>query len=1445
MPVLRAAALLLALLAGRVECLQPGGAGTPFQPQPIRGTLAQVWTIPSGCPSNNVTPAHQKGATFWADDTLWAAYLRSRDADAQLLKHSLGDSPNATAIVGFELYLSDTATWGPQPMQRLGLALAHFRAHGVRPLLFLLDVEFYGRGTWATTHDIVHDPQARAYVLRAVRTVLGAERVAESVEFVSTYWIGQSAHCTGATSVCTEAEIGELIGDLQSAANSGGATYLQHVDGPYWNAPGQNVSGYSAVSLARAQGVMAESWTMGTLLKGVGALLVAGGATRDSLLLLNDVPNCDLHPATACSTGSVEGDTETWYGWLDELGLSDTWGVWDFVDGGGNDPNAYGDVTNDGSALTTKGKLHRERALNSTLEVAAAAAGRSWFLRPSGERETADGKSFDTAWAKVRRVQWEAIKPGDTLFVCGLGSGPFVLPAGFSGAEGADVTIDGSCPRPDGSVDQALWIGGDLIGAPFPAGWSGPDAAGIYSSAYAGDAAYGLAVAPNASDMAHLARLRRGACDASGPTNVSSSWPADTFCEGPRTYSPAKVRGPATVYYKPGSASRPARIFGSLLGVLITTNNSDLVIANMRVAFGARLLDVNGGARVTLRNNTLKWASQNGISFNSKAGHPGPHPGTQGALVTRNRISECACGLYIINQNDSAKFGNFPNYMNSNDLVISHNNFTSIDPINFYHNKDTHAIGIQGGSRCVYEHNIIDGAGGSGITFYQGPGQLMEDNVARLNTILNIRDAEGKKNQRGIEFCDDNRAGNRSDSNNSFYYNVLANITGVAIRSKALRPAAARGGPGPLAKCGWRFLNNVVLDAGIGFELQAMAGNPDPQGTCAVNNIFACGLGAQPCDPGYRHQVGVPANATTISNNLYFPDRDTYFCASGKEGATSGCTAFAEWAKMHSNNAGTESVVADPQFADASRWPDGLRPTAGSAAAAHGRPVGLSTDFAGVPVPSGKPDIGAFQISAKTDGHFSQLPALPSMKTDAIIDARRARAAVAAAAGFATVEHDTTTGTWWFQRAGRRFITQGVSNLNDGGGDDGVGDVLGMECRQQQHSSLCGDTNNWDMQLNFSPYFNVTQRLFNNSAAAWAMDAASRLQGWSFNTISGYSSSVAEKAVAARGMFYNRLLMFATRFAMPNGSMLQQSSAGGCFAADVFSSEFARSADQYARDNVAPRANDTALLGFHFEKEVSWNRMDLRYWLNPEVFAVGTPGRTAAIKFVTAQYNGDIEQLNKAYNCSIASFTDLSECVSPASHRYACQREGSSWPEWLREDSVTADSSAFILVFARRYFDTVTRAIRKYDNNHLLFGMRGGCFGSHSMLSLFKDYIDVYDIHKVRDATRTLCQRFNASSRRAWTPISHGCRCVACSTTMISACRVCSRSTRPSIIKLDCPSYMESSRTPPWIPVCPIFVVLEVARHPRTASRTIRSSFSGTGQLRLGYKSPRYPKFRM
>lgn len=121
---------------------------------------------------------------------------------------------------------------------------------------------------------------------------------------------------------------------------------------------------------------MAESWCQGNLVPGVTALLSRGGATRSTLLLLNDVPNCDLRDSdrrcSASGPTNVTADTLQWFTWLDELGLAGTWGIWDFIDGGcspnvGCDPNAYGDVmlslSRPGAEFTTKGVLHREQAL--------------------------------------------------------------------------------------------------------------------------------------------------------------------------------------------------------------------------------------------------------------------------------------------------------------------------------------------------------------------------------------------------------------------------------------------------------------------------------------------------------------------------------------------------------------------------------------------------------------------------------------------------------------------------------------------------------------------------------------------------------------------------------------------------------------------------------------------------------------------------------------------------------------------------------------------------------------------------------------------------------------------------------------------------------------------------------------------------------------------------
>lgn len=71
---------------------------------------------------------------------------------------------------------------------------------------------------------------------------------------------------------------------------------------------------------------------MGSLGGAVHVLLESQAVAAEDVLLLNDVPNCDIPSANkTCSTGSLPGDDASWFATLAKLGLNGTWGVWDFV----------------------------------------------------------------------------------------------------------------------------------------------------------------------------------------------------------------------------------------------------------------------------------------------------------------------------------------------------------------------------------------------------------------------------------------------------------------------------------------------------------------------------------------------------------------------------------------------------------------------------------------------------------------------------------------------------------------------------------------------------------------------------------------------------------------------------------------------------------------------------------------------------------------------------------------------------------------------------------------------------------------------------------------------------------------------------------------------------------------------------------------------------------
>jgi len=360
----------------------PGAVSPPPPPPPsypLLGTKATIWSRPTGVASWTARspglPSDMGRNPFWADAAEWRHWLGRRDSDIALLRRSLGDGPNVSAIVYFPAYLADAAVWGPEPLARLGSVLSSFTAAGVRPMLLLGRPDIGPSGTWVPPQDPVHVPADRAWLLARLADVLALPAARSHVRFVSVYWMGLSTHCTAGPG-CSEDEILAFNTAIESAVTAAGPHFrhLLHADGVFqdacWPSPCGvwNDHGYSPRSVNSSWGLMLESWVQASLVPAVSRLYRERVFTSSRVLLMQDVRNCDRPGVAPCVTGSVASDARTWFRWLDGLGLcagGPTFAIWRFEDSPASF-NAFGDALNNGSGLTTKGKITRTAARSRT-----------------------------------------------------------------------------------------------------------------------------------------------------------------------------------------------------------------------------------------------------------------------------------------------------------------------------------------------------------------------------------------------------------------------------------------------------------------------------------------------------------------------------------------------------------------------------------------------------------------------------------------------------------------------------------------------------------------------------------------------------------------------------------------------------------------------------------------------------------------------------------------------------------------------------------------------------------------------------------------------------------------------------------------------------------------------------------------------------------------------
>jgi hypothetical protein len=251
-------------------------------------------------------------------------------------------------------------------------------------------------------------------------------------------------------------------------------------------------------------------------------------------------------------------------------------------------------------------------------------------------------------------------------------------------------------------------------------------------------------------------------------------------------------------------------------------------------------------------------------------------------------------------------------------------------------------------------------------------------------------------------------------------------------------------------------------------------------------------------------------------------------------------------------------------------------------------------------------------------------------------------------------------GRWWFiDPKGRAFYAVGTDHIRYDG--------------------------HWCEKLGYAPYGKKMRAKY-GSAEKWAETAAGRLSDWGFNTIAAGHS----KVMRYRGFAHTEFLSFGSGFAAFDDLCPKTHWTG---FPNVFSPRWPRHCDRVARLGCAAQKGDPWLLGYFLDNELEWYGKDHtdmglfhEAWKKPAEHTA----KQAWIALLKEELKTP-EEFEKHWGLAVTSFDDLAKHTEP---------------QGVLTKRGRAIGKAWVRLVAERYFAECTRAIRKYDPNHLIIGSR-------------------------------------------------------------------------------------------------------------------------------------------
>ena len=527
-----------------------------------------------------------------------------------------------------------------------------------------------------------------------------------------------------------------------------------------------------------------------------------------------------------------------------------------------------------------------------------------WYVRPAGgDYGAKNGTSYNNAWDGLRSVVWgpNGVKPGDTLWVCGLHIYTMSNPLSSGGfATQADIS-----PVSGTGESARVIIRGDYSGDPGIV-W------GAYKPTYyvwnsEGNGTYSVTLFGNHLTYGYYENITAG----SWTILAKATSAANCVATAGSHYSAAYSNG-STLYIHLTDGSNPeGKVYFPRYGYNFQVSNSQYItFYKLKIYCHERFVD-RGTA------NHLRWdgCTTAFLSFTF-------WDNQDYMEILNSEIAYTDNAIYNISDTNSA-----PSYYRYAGNTIHDIGVRAADQ-----NGDSHGIGIQGGHDGIIEDNYLYNCGNT-ILLYAFKDQECKNNVVRRNFVKDSHTLGGTSGWGISTQCDNDSLSDKSG--NKFYQNIVANCP-VGFRFQFEDEQEA--------------YNNVVYNCASGI---ATSRNYNDIGANVKlkNNIFY--------NNSSYHIYWVTTASTFMINsdcNLFYPTKGTPFHYVGTHQSLSQWSSNSKSGCVFDPN----SSAANPLFIDPAY--ENFHLQSSSPAIDRGIDVNLTQDRDGVRIPQGfAPDIGAYE----------------------------------------------------------------------------------------------------------------------------------------------------------------------------------------------------------------------------------------------------------------------------------------------------------------------------------------------------------------------------------------------------------------------------------------------------------------------------------------------------